>query len=323
MEGAVIIADSKGRGYRFARGVYEYVLRKEERDFSVNLADLERTTFRDGEYKLKISHNLRRKNCIYIHDPNKFPQGWTSDLLFTLEAMWFSSPSEINVVFPYERFARQDRKDESRVSVNMKAIADVVSHYARRGMAIDLHTPQIPEYFGIPFDNLGSFPVLVNHLIKNKKSLLENLVVVSPDEGGAKRAGALRKRLAKVGVKTDLAICYKRKEKDNEIEETRVMGDVKEKNCLMVDDIIDTGGTIVSGALALKKEGAEKVFAWGTHGLFTKGTKIFGALDGLMVSDTVYRGRQKGIEVVSMVDLLGEAVYRTIVGESLSSLFNK
>ena len=317
----MIVADPSGRGYGFAKGIYDYICDKEGREFSISFADIERTVFRDGEYKMRISHNIRRKKCFYVHDPNKEAKQWITDLLFVLEAMGDSSPSEVNVVFPYFRFARQDRKDASRVCVNSKAIADLVTLYADRGLTIDLHAPQIQEYFNIPFDNLFSFPVLVHYLKSKHPELLSNIVVVSPDAGGGGRAGAFQKRLAKDGINSDLAICYKRRARVNEVDEIKVMGDVQGKNCLVVDDIIDTGGTLIKTGHALKENGASKVVAYGTHGLFTEGVGQFDVFDNIMTSDSLINQAGGNFETISLVNLFGEAVYRTIVGESLSSLF--
>ena len=321
MESSVIIADSKGKGFGFAKGVYEYIRDKDGREFPVSFADIERTEFKDGEYKLRISHNVRRKKCFYIHDSNKEACKWITDLLFVLEAMRDSSPSEINVVFPYFRFARQDRKDESRVGVNSKAVADMVSFYASRGLTVDLHAPQIQEFFGIPFDNLFSSPVLINYLRRHHPDLLIDLVVVSPDAGGGKRVESFQKRLAKDGIHSDIAICYKRRARANETEEVKIMGDVDGKNCLIVDDMIDTGGTLIKTGQALKNAGANKIHAYGAHGLFTGGIGMFGVFDKIMTSNTLVNEGGENLEVISLVELFGEAVYRTIVGESLSSLF--
>jgi len=321
VESNVIIADPGGRGYDFAKGIYRHVCEVEGREFPVTFADIWRTEFRDGEYKLRISHNVRRKKCFYVHDPNKAPTQWVTDLLFVLEAIKDSSPSEINVIFPYLRFARQDRKDESRVGVNVKAVADMVSFYANRGLTIDLHAPQIQEFFNIPFDNLFSSPVVINYLKRVHPELLNNLVVVSPDAGGGKRVESFQKRLAKDGIISEMAICYKRRARENEVEEIKIMGDVRGKNCFVVDDIIDTGGTLIKTGLALKEQGAERVCAYGTHGLFSDGTGKFGVFDKIMASDTLVAEKSDNFEVVSMTELFGEAVYRTIIGASLSSLF--
>jgi len=323
MTGAVILAERNSKGFDFAKRIYDLVAKNDGRKFSLTLADIERTGFKDGEYKLRVTHNIRQKHCFFVHDGSKEPSLWVSDLLFTLQAMRSSSPREINVVFPYFRFARQDRKDASRVGVSAKAVADVVSMYADRGMTVDLHAPQIQEYFKVPFDNLESFPVLAQHLHLRHPSFLKDLVVVSPDPGGAKRAEHLQKRFGKMGVQTDLAICYKRRSKDNEIGEIKLMGDVKEKNCLIVDDIIDTGETFVQACSVLHNSGARKVMGYGTHGLFSDGDEKFGCFEKIFVSDSFFREiKSENIERISLVELFGEAIYRTYVGESLSVLFD-
>jgi len=318
----VIIADSKGRGYGFAKGIYEYILSRDGRKFPIHLVDIEETIFKDGEFKIKISENIRRKKCFYIHDSNKEPCEWFTELVFTLQAMGFSSPSEVNLVLPYTRFARQDRKDESRVSVNAKAVADVVSLYATRGMTVDLHAPGIQQYFKIPFDNLYSFPSLIEHLKKNHPEILQDLVVVSPDLGGGKRAEGFVKRLASKGIVAEIAFGHKTREKENEIAKTMIIGSVEGKNCLIIDDMIDTGNTLVTTAKILKEKGAKKIFAYGTHGLFTGGLEKFIDFDRILTGDTLQNQVSEKLEIVSLIDLFGEAIYRTIVGESLSVLFN-
>jgi ribose-phosphate pyrophosphokinase len=322
MEEVAIIADSKGKGYYFAKGVYNYLKSKECDKFSVFLVDIEKTIFKDGEVKLKITENIRNKTCFLIHDSNKPPYEWFTELVFKLEAMGFSSPKEVNVILPYTRFARQDRKDESRVSVNAKALADVISMYADRGMTVDLHTPQIQEYFSIPFDNLYSMTSLLNYLLKNHPGFLQDLVIVSPDLGGGKRADYFVKKLAEKGIKSEVAFGHKKREKANEVDKIVVIGDVAGKNCLIVDDIIDTGGTMIKTAEKLKEIGAKKVFCYGTHGLFTDGLDKFKVFDKVFVSDTLKAPEGANIEVVSLINLFGEAIYRTATGQSLSVLFD-
>jgi len=319
MEEIVLIADSKGKGFDFAKGIYEYLRLK--RDISAKLVDVETSNFKDGEFKIKILENIRRKKCFLIHDSSKEPSRWFTELIFILEALSFSSPEEINVILPYTRFARQDRKEASRVSVNIKAIADVISMYATRGMTVDLHAAGIQEYFSIPFDNLYSFPSLINFLRKNYPEVLENLVVVSPDLGGGKRAEALVKRLALRGIKAEIAFGHKTRERDNEVARTLIIGSVEGKNCLIIDDIIDTGNTLIKTAEALKEKGARKIFAYGTHGLLTDGTEKFRIFDRVLVSDTLKNEKKDNFDVVSLVNLFGEAIYRTVIGESLSVLF--
>lgn len=324
MAGAVIIADPEEKGYEFARGVFEYVSRKEGRDFPVELVHLKKKEFRDGEFKIKIEKNVRKHSCFIIHDPNKEAGRWVADLLFSLKAAASSSPNEIRVVFPYFRFARQDRKDESRVGVSAKAICDVLSMYASGALSVDLHAPQIQEYVrsNFPFDNLSSAPVLASHLIRKHPDLLNNLTLVSPDLGGGKRLETYQKALDKRGVRAGLALGHKTRVRDNEVGKVVIIGDVKEKNCLIVDDIIDTGSTMVKTGEQLKLNGASKIFAYGSFGLFTDGLGKFGEFDGVMTSDAVNIGHVENVEFISLVELFGEAVYRSHVGESLSDLFS-
>ncbi len=318
---SMIIADPDGKGYGFAKSVCDYVKNRPGRKFSMGMNHVLKTGFTDGEYKLRIRDNIRRKRCFYFHDPNKDAKLWVSDLLFALEAISTSSPTEINVVFPYFRYARQDRKDASRASVNSKAIADMVSHYADRGLTIDLHAPQIQEFFGIPFDNLESSRVLINHLRSEHRERLKNLVLVSPDAGGGKRLQSLQGKMAATGIDAEFAVCYKRKIRDENVEEVIVTGDVEGKNCLIVDDINGTGGTLSATEKALRKAGAARVEAYCTHGLMLGGPEKYNGFDELMTTDTLDQSGKQGVEVISVVELFGEAIYRTIVGESLSSLF--
>src|SRR3989344_4426226 len=313
-EGCIILADGESKGYGFARKVYEYICKKPERALVIGLANIGRTTFEDKEYKLRIMDNIRRKKVFYIHDGNKEPATWFCDLSFALDAIKFASPSEINVVLPYMRFMRQDRKDESRVSVNIRAVAEIISSYADRGMTIDLHAPQIQGYFRIPFDNLQSFPTLTEHLKRNYREVLENLVIISPDVGGAKRVESLQKRLNKDRLNVEMAICYKRRSEKNKVDGITIMGDVKGKNCLILDDIVDTGRTLAAASNELREQGAKNLYVYGTHGLFTKGFDVLEKFDKVMVSDSLFNSERDKLEIISMVELLGEAIFRTIEG---------
>ena len=322
MDEVVIVADPQGKGYEFSTGIYDYLNTKKERDFRVKMVDISVTYFKDGEFKVRISENIRRKNCFYICDSNKSPCEWFTQTMFTLEAIKSSSPLEINVIFPYMRFSRQDRKDESRVSVGAKALADFVSRYATRCMTVDLHNPQMQEFFSVPVDNLYSFPTLIAYLTKNHSDFLNDLIIVSPDVGGGRRAEALAKRFAKKGIKAEIALGYKTREKEDEVARTMIIGDVNKKNCLVLDDIIDTGNTMIKTADLLREKGAAKIFGYGTHGLFTEGLKKFNNFDKIIVSDTLKNPLSDNLEIVSLVDLFGDAVYRTVIGESLSILFD-
>jgi ribose-phosphate pyrophosphokinase len=324
MEQVAIIADPEGEGYYFAKGIYNYLKTKEGDDFCVDLIEVNITNFRDGEFKVKIKENLRRKKCFLVLDSNKEPCRWFTELAFKLDAMRFSSPAEVNLVLPYVRFARQDRKDESRVGVSSKVLAKMISLYATRVLSVDLHVPQIQEYFDIPLDNLYSFPSLVNYIKKKHPEMLNNLVIVSPDLGGGKRAESLVKRLSSIRIQAEVAFGHKTREKENEVAKSIIIGNVDGKNCLIVDDIIDTGNTLVKTAEKLKEKNAKKIFAYATHGLFSEGTEKFSVFDKILVSDTLNLLTQKprNFETVSLINLFGEAIYRTVIGESLSVLFD-
>lgn len=323
MSDVVILADPSGKGYEFARKVYEYVSAKRGRDFPVSLVDLKKTVFKDGEFKIKIAENVRGHSCFYIHDSNKLASEWISDLLLVLKAAASSSPCKLTVVLPYMRFARQDRKDESRVSVSSKAICDVMALYAQGALSIDLHAPQIQEYpqSRFSFDNLSSAPVVADHLEKGHREILDNLTLVSPDLGGGKRLEVYQKALRKRGIEAEIALGHKTRLRDNEVEYVEIIGNVSGRNCLIVDDIIDTGGTMVETARMLKEKGAISVIGFGTFGLFTNGVGEFREFDEVMTGDALDTSNLVGVEVVSLVELFGEAIYRSHVGDSLSSLF--
>jgi len=321
MEEVAIIADPEGQGYGFVKGIYDYLKRKESKDFSVGLISMEKTQFKDGEFKIKIAENIRGKYCFLVHDSNKEVCRWFTELILALEATTFSSPKEVNVVLPYTKFSRQDRKDESRVSVNAKALADTISLYATRGLTVDLHTPQIQEYFGIPFDNLSSVISLINYLRKNHAEILQDLVLVSPDIGGAKSVEAIVKIFRQMGIGARIALGHKVRGGADEIAKMVIIGEVEGKNCLIVDDIIDTGGTMVKTAEKLREKKARKIFAYATHCLFTEGVEKFKVFDKVIVSDTLETPAAENFEVLSLINLFGEAIYRTATGQSLSVLF--
>ncbi|MBS3074667.1 ribose-phosphate diphosphokinase [Candidatus Pacearchaeota archaeon] len=323
-KGVAIIADPNGRGYSFAKGIYNNISERPGRDFDIKLIDMEVKKFKDGEFKVRIKDNIRGRRCCFIHDSNNNPADWYVQLEFAIQAMRFSSKNEVNVIIPYTRFARQDRKDESRVSVNMKALAKMISQYADRIMTVDLHNSTTSSFFEIPCDELSSAPSVVDYIVKNHKEILNNLIIVSPDAGGAKRAVDFSERFERYGFKPEVAIGYKTRKEAGKVEEVRIIGEVEDKNCLIVDDIIDSGGTLLMTLEELKRRGAKNVSAYGTHGIFSKGTKALSGFDKIFVSDTlnVEKNGDLNIEIISLVSLFGEAIYRDITGQSLSVLFD-
>ena len=321
----IIIADPAGKGYRFAEGIYNYLVNKEGRQFPVKMNHLLRKTFKDKEFKVMVAENVRQASCFYIQDSNKEPADWFTEMLFALDALKFSSPEEgqLSIVMPYMKFSRQDRKSESRVSVNAKVVAQAVSSYAKRGIVVDLHAPQIQSFFSIPVDNLYSLPTFVDYLMKYRPEILENLTIVAPDAGAAKRVASLVKRLNQKGINADMAIGHKTKEVDNKVEKVEIIGNVNGKNCLLLDDMMDTCNTIVMAGAECRKRGAKAVYAYATHGLFTEGTEKLSIFDKVFTSDTLWHEPAPHVETVSLVGLFGEAIYRTVVGQSLSDLFDR
>ena len=309
----------------FVYDVYKKV--KEKLEDKVQLVDIEIKKFRDKEIKVKIKNNVREKICFYIHDCSLEPNDWFLQLAFINYALKNSSAGKIIDVIPYLYFSRQDRKDESRVAINARVVADVISLYADRIITCDLHSPQIQGFYSIPLDNLYSFPYAIDQMLKDdetKQELLDGLAIMSPDAGGVKRAEAFLKRLSKkINKEIGLVIGYKQRPKEGEISDYRILGNVEEKNVLIVDDIIDSGNTLINAAEELRKNGARKIFAYATHGLFTEGYEKLKEFDKIFVSNTKpQKNKGENIKIVDLTDLFAEAIYRISVGESLSSMFD-
>jgi ribose-phosphate pyrophosphokinase len=314
-QGYVIVADTAGPGAVFARQVYERV-REKSKEFTFSGVDFQR--FRDGEVKPRILDNVRGKVCYFVHDSSKLPAEWFLELVLVNDALMRSSAKAVIDVFPYLRFSRQDRKDESRVPISSAVVARAVNGVARSVLTVDVHNPAIEGSYGSRFDNLHSFPMAVAH-VRQKIGDVTNLVVMSPDAGGAGRAEAFAKRLGA----TQIAFGYKSRKEAGVVDSLRVAGDVTGKDVLLVDDIIDSGGTLLKAATVLRTMGGRKIYAYCTHGLFTKGVDaVVSSFDLFFVSDTVLVPEHPKIEVVTLVPLFAEAIYRMSAGASLSELFN-
>jgi ribose-phosphate pyrophosphokinase len=310
-----ILADPKGNAWEFANTIFED-LRKRSSKFELNEINVKQ--FRDKELKLKIKDNVRRKNCFFIHDSSKPPAEWFLELAMANEALRSASANEIVDVLPYMKFSRQDRKDESRVAVNARVLSEMLSIHANRILTIDTHCAQLPSFYRIPFDNLYSSKILFEYLKKNHSNVLENAVVMSPDAGGTSRARAFASIL---GIE-NIVIGSKYRKKEGEISEFKVVGELKGENVLIIDDMIDSGGTIVEAAKAVRKLGARKVFGYCTHGLFSKGKKeLSSTLDKLFVTNSIPQPAHEKIELIPLEELFAEAIFRTSEGLSLSQLF--
>src|SRR3989338_4964906 len=308
-----IVADPKGENWSFAKKVYDKIKTKTN-NFRLNEVSIER--FRYGEIKPKIKKNIRNGNCFFIHDSNKKPADWFLELCLINHTMRKSSAEKIIDVMPYMDFSRQDRKDESRVPISARVVADVVCLYADSVITIDPHNRAIEGFYSIPFNGLYSFPVTVKHIKRRYPKMLENLVIMSTDTGGA--AGA-KDYARKFGI-DEVAISYKTRPKSGEVGTIKILGEVAEKNVLIVDDMIDSGGTLAKAAQEAKKKGAKKLYAYSTLGLFTEGMEIVTPyFERVFVGDIIKLEKPHNkIEVISFTDLFADAIYRTSKGQSLS-----
>jgi len=287
----------------------------------VALADARVGRFPDGEVRLQILENVRGADVFVIQPTCRPVNDNLVELLIMLDALRRASADRITAVMPYYGYARQDRKDRPRVPISSKLVADLLtSAGANRVLALDLHAGQIQGYFNIPVDHLYATPVTVDYF---RKLRLRNLVVVSPDPGGVERARAFAKQL-----KVPLAIIDKRREDADVVEVFNVIGQVEGKTCLIIDDLVDTAGTLVSGAKALKEKGADKVYACCTHGVFADGAiaKIAGSPLELVVATNSIPLPPEGqkcpkIKVLSVARLLADAIRSIHEETSVSKLF--
>ena len=297
-----------------AKGICDYL--------KIPLGDVTVSTFSDGEIMVQLNENVRGMD-IFIVQPSSNPVNRNiMELLIMIDALKRASAYRITAVVPYFGYARQDRKVQSRAPITAKLIADIITAAgAQRVLTIDLHAGQIQGFFNIPVDHLYATPVILDY-IKNLN--LKDLVVVSPDAGGVERARAFAKRL-----KASLAIVDKRRDGPNVSEVMNIIGDVENKNALLLDDMIDTAGTITQAADAIKKKGAMKVIVGCTHGIFS-GNAIKrindSAIEEVILTDSVplndkYKECKKKMTVLSVAPLLGEAIKRIHTEESVSSLF--
>lgn len=277
--------------------------------------------FSDGENGAQIEENVRGGD-VYVVQPTCPPTNDNlMELLILLDACRRSSASGITAVIPYFGYARQDRKDRPRVPITAKLICDLItSAGATRILAMDLHAAQIQGFFNIPVDHLFAAPVLIDEI---RRMQLPDMVIVSPDAGGVERARAFAKRL-----EAGLAIMDKRRTSPNHAEVLNVIGDVEGRPCVIVDDIVDTAGTLVKTAEVLTSRGASRVLAAGVHPVLS-GPAVeriqAASVEQVIVTDTVPLGAAAAacpkIRQLSVAELLGEAIRRIHEGTSVSSLF--
>ena len=282
------------------------------------------SSFSDGEIRMRIEENVRGADVFVVQSCCPPVNNSIMELLIMIDALKRSSASRITAVIPYFGYGRQDRKDQPRVPITAKLVADLVTTAgADRVLTMDLHAGQIQGFFNIPVDHLYALPVMLEYINKRFAKDLKNVVIVSPDAGGVERARAFAKRL-----QTNLAIIDKRREGPNNAQVMNIIGDVEGKHAILLDDMIDTAGTIVQGAQACADKGAKSVWAGCVHPVLSGPAleRLQGSrLTEVVVTNTIpLNGKDQQcpkLRVLSVAPLLGEAIKRIHGEESVSSLF--
>jgi ribose-phosphate pyrophosphokinase len=279
--------------------------------------------FANGEIFCEIEKNVRGADVFVIQSTCAPVNDNLMELLIMIDALKRASANSITAVIPHYGYARQDRKVSPRTPISAKLVADMITIAgATRVITMDLHSGQIQGFFNIPFDNIYSSPVVLHYL--QKEIFSPNMMIVSPDAGGVERARFFAKKL-----NTDMALIDKRRTQPNVAKAMNVVGDVKGKDVVILDDMIDTAGTLVEAAKALRKEGALKVYACATHGIFSNpaAERILACseLEQVVVTDTIPLSEEcrkiEKIKVLSIAEILAKAVHRTFNHDSVSSLF--
>ena len=288
----------------------------------LELGKSKRECFSDGEIHFYIDENVRSEDVYLVQSGLKDANFHLMELFLMIDACKRASAERITAVIPYYAYARQDWKDRPRVPISARLVADLlVASGADRVLTMDLHSPQIQGFFSIPVDNLEAAPVLVKHI---ESMNIERLTIVSPDVGGAGRARMFAKRLG-----AGLAIVDKRRPAPNVAKVMHVIGDVKGRNVVILDDMVDTAGTLVQSGEALMREGAESVLAACTHPVLSGPARERieeSDLKKLIVTNTIPLSEEMAVvskmEVLSVAELFGEAIQRINQGRSVSSLFD-
>lgn len=291
------------------------------RYLGMDLGPMVRKRFADGEIYVQIQESIR--GCdVYLMQPSCYPvNDHLMELLIMVDACRRASARQITAVLPYYGYARADRKTAGRESITAKLVANLITEAgASRVLAMDLHSAQIQGYFDIPFDHVYGSPVILDYLLSKD---FDDLVVVSPDVGGVARARAFAKKLNDA----PLAIIDKRRQAHNVAEVLNVIGDVEGKTAILVDDMIDTAGTICEGARLLRDSGARQIYACATHAVFSPPAVerlAAGIFEEVIVTNTIPVPEEKQfaqLTVLSVANLLGEAIWRIHEDSSVSSMF--
>ena len=287
---------------------------------SVDLCETLVTRFADNEIWVEIKDNIRGEDVFIIQSTCNPANDNLMELLIMVDACKRASAGRITAVIPYYGYARQDRKPAGRSPISAKLVANMLEAAGvDRMLTMDLHAGQIQGFFDIPVDNLYAQPLFVKDLKNSPMVKSGNTMIISPDAGGVPRARAVAKKL-----NLDIAIIDMRRDRANESEAMNVNGDVKGKQCIIVDDIIDTGGTLVKAAKALEQEGAVEVQAYITHGVLSNGgaKRMEGSvLKRLVITNTIPAPENNVVKVISVANIFAEAIRRVHHDESISVLF--
>ena len=307
----------------FSGGSNEVLAKRVADKLHLSLGSMDVGRFSDGEVTVEVHENVRGKDVFLMQSTCAPTSDNIMELLIMADAMHRASAQRVTAVVPYYGYARQDRRPRSaRVAISAKVVADMISTVGiDRILTVDLHADQIQGFFNIPVDNIYGSPVLVDHILAQR---YENPIVVSPDVGGVVRARAIAKQIDDL----ELAIIDKRRPQANVTEVMNVIGDIKGKTCIMVDDIVDTAGTLCTAAEALKQEGAAAVVCYITHAVFS-GPAIeriaASKIDRMVVTDTIplsdAASACEKIHQLSLDRLLAESIRRVSNEESISALF--
>jgi len=292
------------------------------RNLKLKLVNTNIKRFPDNEIYVEINENIRGNSIFVVQSTSNPVNDNLMELLICIDALRRSSAKNITAVIPYFGYARQDRKVVPRTAISAKLVSNLITDAgANRILSVDLHAGQIQGFFDIPVDNLFATPIFARHIKKNIKT--NNLICVAPDVGGVERARALSRRI-NVGI----AIIDKRRPTPGKSEVMNIVGNVKHKICVIVDDIIDSGGTIVNAAKALKDKGAKEIYVYITHAVLSGSAvdKIKESqIKKLIITDTIDNSKKikisKKIEVISFAPLISEAIKRISNSTSVSSLF--
>ena len=288
----------------------------------IPLVDATIKKFPDKEIFVEIKENVRGEDVFVIQSTSFPANDHVMELLITIDALKRGSAKRVAAIIPYYGYARQDRKSGPRTPISAKLLANLISTAgANRALMVDLHAGQIQGFFDIPTDNLFAAPVFISDIKKRFKS--ENTIIVSPDVGGVVRARAIAKR-----VDCDLAIIDKRRERASVSEVMNIIGEVEGKNCILIDDICDTAGTLTNAAKALKNDKAKSVFAYITHGVLSDPAieRLENSpIDKMIITDSILARddviKSNKIDILSIAPLIGEAIERITDNRSVSSLF--